>query len=401
MRICILSQGRLEFAGVVESYMKLLSFWLLKRKYEVILIDRSLFKIRMVSPLDIQLNNKKILRLPEPIYIIGLFILGLITVLMIILENKKRRIDLIHATDSGYAGLTAILVSKLVGIPSCISVHSYRKFLLGVHLKSIVGRIILYFDSLIERFVYSNADKIIALNDSIKSYILSFGVDHSKVVKVPIAIQTNAFEKSKKYIGNKGIIQSNKVIIGYVGRLEPEKNLLSLLYAFKEVAMIKQNVYLYLIGDGSLRNQLEKYAKLAKISNKVCFLGMQSNTPFWFAKFDIFVLPSLTEGMPFVLLEAMAAGKAIVASNIPAIKEMVRNGKEALLFDPYSPEQLKEAVLKLYHNPELRRELGENAKKKAKQYDIGVVFPKIVEVYQEVLRNKNINDTRKYVRKVG
>jgi glycosyltransferase involved in cell wall biosynthesis len=105
---------------------------------------------------------------------------------------------------------------------------------------------------------------------------------------------------------------------------------------------------------------------------------------------DIFVLPSLSEGSPFSLIEAMAAGKAIIASNIPAIREIVEDGKEALLFNPYIPEQLKEAILKLYHNPELRRKLGQNAEKKVKQYDINVVFPKIIEVYRARLERYSL-----------
>jgi glycosyltransferase involved in cell wall biosynthesis len=84
----------------------------------------------------------------------------------------------------------------------------------------------------------------------------------------------------------------------------------------------------------------------------------------------------------------MACGKAINASNISAIREMVEDGREAVLFDPHNPEQLKSLILKLYNNPELRVKLGENAKKKAKQYDDNVVFSKIVEIYQKVLRIK-------------
>ena len=126
------------------------------------------------------------------------------------------------------------------------------------------------------------------------------------------------------------------------------------------------------------------------LTNKIIFTGTRLDTDRLFSALDIFVLPSYTEGCPTALLEAMESGKAIIASDILAIREIVENENEALLFDPYNPEHLKNAILRVFQDPRLRIKLGENAKKKAKQYDITVVYPKIVEVYQEILRKQTL-----------
>jgi glycosyltransferase involved in cell wall biosynthesis len=331
---------------------------------------------------------------PQTIYTIGLLILSIAAVIKVLSENKMKKIDIIYAVvDSGYAGLAGVFASTIIGVPFCVSVHSHRRQLLNRYLKGAMGKLLLVLDYAIERLVYLKADKIIALSDSLKKYVLPFGVKPEKVIKIPVAISLEAFEKANEinenYDKNREC-EENEIKIGYIGRLEREKNLFTLLRAFEEIVKTRHNVHLFIVGDGSLKDQLKTYTKTKEISNKASFLGAQFDIPSWLKLFDVFILPSFTEGMPTALLQAMAAGKAIIASDIPAIREIVEDGKEALLFNPYSPEQLKDAILGLYQDPKLRRKLGENAKKKAKQYDVNMVYPKIVEVYQEILRKQTL-----------
>ena len=103
------------------------------------------------------------------------------------------------------------------------------------------------------------------------------------------------------------------------------------------------------------------------------------------ASIDVFVLPSLSEGCPFSLLEAMAAEKAIIASDIPGIREIVQDGIEALLFEPNNVYLLLQALLRLYYDQELRQRLGNNAKRKALLYDSDVVLRKIIKIYENCL----------------
>lgn len=389
MRICILSQCRLGFVGGEESYIKMLSSCLSKRNHDVVLISRKLFGVKVTSPQSNQINDNRVLRVPQIIYIIGLLIMSFLVILRAISENKRGRIDVLHAVhDLGYAGLVGVVVSKMLRIPLCVSVLSHRKFLLNRYLKGIFGWFILNFDYFIERLVYFKADVIIVLNDSLKNYVASFDIKPEKLVKIPIAIDTNAFDEFDGTKENNELRhEENEKIIGYVGRLEREKNLFTLLQAFKEIEKRRQDVHLILVGDGSQKSKLKNYTKNANISN-VHFLGVRRDIPNLLQILDIFVLPSFTEGMPFSLVEAMAAGKAIIASDIPSIREIVKHGEEAVLVNPYDAEELKQAILLLCEDSNLRSNLGRKAKEKAKLYDVDKVCGQILKVYEQLIRCK-------------
>ena len=184
----------------------------------------------------------------------------------------------------------------------------------------------------------------------------------------------------------------NIVTIGYIGGLKPEKNLETLVKAFREFikSCTEAKVRLIIIGDGPTRPILEEYVKENGIDGCTFFLGHVPDAYKFLNALDIFVLPSLSEGSPLSLVEAMVAGKAIIASDIPAIREIVEDGKEALLFNPHDPQQLKDLILTLYNNLELRKRLGENARRKARQYDVNVVFRKITQIYRDVLKKTSV-----------
>jgi len=389
MRICILSQGRLEFAGGVESYIKSLSSYLSSYQHDVVLISRGLIRAKSTSADINHANAARILRVPQPIYMIGLLMSSFLAVFKVLHENRHKRIDVIHAAvDCGYSGLAGLVSSKITGVPLCCSIHSQRRPLLSHYFfKGLVGWLILNFDSAIERLVYFKAHEIIALSASLRNYVLSFGVDSKKITVIPVAIQTECFGAvNEKRHESKTFPSESRFKIGYVGRLEREKNILTLLQAFEGIVRTRPDMHLLLIGDGNLKNVLIEYAKTKNISKNVHFLGARQDIADWLQIFDIFVLPSYTEGMPIALLESMAAGKAIIASNIQGIREMVRHNEEAILVNPYDVEELRQAILLLYNNPNLRAKLGRNAKEKAKLYDVAVVYKRIVKVYQELIR---------------
>jgi glycosyltransferase involved in cell wall biosynthesis len=149
------------------------------------------------------------------------------------------------------------------------------------------------------------------------------------------------------------------------------------------------NVTLVIIGDGSTRSILEQLVSSYDIEDRVIFAGYIPDAYRFLNAIDIFVLPSLSEGSPLCILEAMVSGRSIIASNIPAIEEILENGHDAILFNPSNPDQLEAAILTLYTNTEMRRKLMENAKKKSTRYDANVVFQRILQLYQSVNQTKH------------
>lgn len=381
MRICIVSQSRLEIAGGVESYIKSLSSWLIGQQQDVLLISRGLLNPK-TSVNKSKGNNYKVLRLPQPFFVLGLLFSSFLIINKIITENHKKPIDVIHSIDSGYANLSGLIASKILDCPFCYSVHSHRRLLLSYYYKGLIGRLMLNFDTAIEKLTYRNAKEIIAVSPDLKNYVLSLGIAQKRIIMIPVAINVASFNNSEE---KKVDVPTEAVTIGYVGRLEIEKNIFMLLTAFKEFVKLQPKAELLIIGDGSYKRYLENYINTSQIPN-VHFLGIRHDISDLLKTMDIFILPSFTEGFSIALLEAMAAKKAIAASNITGIQKVVEHGKSALLFDPNDPKELSRLLLLLSKDPELRRELGKNAKTSAIEYDFNVVFPKILQLYDHLKR---------------
>ena len=320
------------------------------------------------------------------------------------IKNERNSKKIIHIHDATSSLLIAFVISKIFNIPFLVQIHGFPIKEQQIKLtreNSLLNDFVWFLTRtwhIIAIRLMKRCVMLLVNNKEVKSFYEACGIPSEKLEVVPSAVNLIEFtrhllseNKARKCLGFPSL--KNTIDIGFVGDLKPEKNAETLVKAFgkliRDIPELKAR--LIIIGDGPMRLILEEHIKEHGINGCVFFLGYIPDAYRFLNAIDIFVLPSLSEGCPLALLEAMACGKAIIASDIPAIREIVEDGKEALLFDPFSSDQLKEAILKLYHNSELRRELGENAKMKARRYDINVVFPKIVKAYQEVLRNKILN----------
>jgi glycosyltransferase involved in cell wall biosynthesis len=243
--------------------------------------------------------------------------------------------------------------------------------------------------SFLEKICVLRADKVIAVNENISKYLVEIGCPSHKILRISVFLDTYfgdldlaGIEKARRTLN----INDRHLVFAYIGRISREKNLEILIEAFLDLAMsMRKNLKLLIVGEGEQLNELKS---LVNLSDGVLFLGHRNDIGQILSLSDVFVLPSLTEGFPLSLLEAMSFGKAIIASNIPAIREILKDEKEAILFDPRSSEQLKKAMLRFYDDSSLRKKFGENAKKKASKYNIDDVYPRILQVYRESLKKK-------------
>jgi len=136
------------------------------------------------------------------------------------------------------------------------------------------------------------------------------------VIKNGIDIEKYKFnEKNRQAIRNELNLPEDSIVIGNIGRLNFQKNQKFLLEIFKNVMEKEKNVYMIILGDGELRQQLQSYAEKLKISNRLFFLGNVPDANRYYSTFDVFVFPSLFEGLPYTLIEAQCNGVPIVASN--------------------------------------------------------------------------------------
>jgi len=395
--ICLLTSGRIFEALYGESRFTLnLGKWLVKNNQNVILMGSGFtgIKTKQLSKFQSEqqtIKNKKNPRVIYPPYIIYMFsrlLFSFLWLIKILSLNKNKSIKLIHAQDTGYSGLAAVFAGKILGIPVVISSHGIRHKTLEKKYTGKLSKILLKFEHNLDIFTIKKCTSLIAINPIIKKYYEKIVSKKIEIIPIPINSQNFVFsdtnrEKIRKELG----VDQRAIVIGYVGRFVPDKNILALLHAFARAEKTNSLLKLVLVGSGIQESKLKEEVSNKGIQDRVIFCGVRNDVGQILSCFDIFVLPSYVEGLSTALLEAMTAGRAIICSNIPANLELVKDKHEGLLVNPNNPEELKEAIQLLSNNESLRIKLGNNAKKRASQYDEDLIFPKILEQYNSLVKS--------------
>ncbi|UCE75376.1 MAG: glycosyltransferase family 4 protein [Methanomassiliicoccales archaeon] len=219
-------------------------------------------------------------------------------------------------------------------------------------------------------------NKIITVSYALKNKIVDLGISQDKIVIIPNSVDTKRFSPRRT--------KSNGFEILWAGRMVREKGLEYLFQAMIEVIDKIPDVKLILIGDGEQRKYLEKLAVKIGIRDNLHFVGIKEHSamPDYMAQAKLFVLPSLSEGMPLTLLEAMSSGIPIVATKVGGIPEVVKNGENGILVPPGDSKELSKAILRLMENKTLSDELGKNARKLIiDKYSLDSAARKTMKVY--------------------
>ncbi|HCK99155.1 MAG TPA: hypothetical protein DHW42_03505, partial [Candidatus Marinimicrobia bacterium] len=167
----------------------------------------------------------------------------------------------------------------------------------------------------------------------------------------------------------------------WAGRIVPVKNLRLLLNAIGLLKEFNLSISYEIIGDGELMEEAQNILHLKNLTN-VKFFGYRTDLPEIFADCDIFVLTSLNEGFGRVLVEAMASGLAIIATKVGGVPEIITDGINGLLIPSDKPDEPSQAIVTLYQNPELRRQMGLANIKKAEFYSLNNYISRVINIYQ-------------------
>lgn len=198
--------------------------------------------------------------------------------------------------------------------------------------------------------------------------------------KIPVVLNGIDLSKCKPkadYVINETI----KIL--HIGRFCEVKNHKGLVRAFEIFHREYPNSILQLIGDGELRGEIQSLVDEIGLSECVEFLGLQNNVYEYLHNADIFTLPSLYEGIPMTLIEAMATGLPIVASNVGGIPDMLVNGESAILADANS-EQIADAFLRLANDEGLRKKLGAKAKVESVKFSAKTMAEEYLKIYKGI-----------------
>jgi len=203
--------------------------------------------------------------------------------------------------------------------------------------------------------------------------------------------------KKRKELG----VPPDSLVIGYVGWLIPIKGVTYLVSAMAKVAEKYQKSLLVLVGKGDDTGEeeikIKEQVERAGLTDKVLFLGWRPDVDEIMGCCDIFVLPSLNEGMGRVLVEAMAAGLPIVASRVGGIPDLVKDGKNGLLVPPEDASALEKAISALLEDKAQRKRMGEAGKKMCRPYSTEAMVEQIDYLYIELLK-KYAHDRKTRVR---
>jgi glycosyltransferase involved in cell wall biosynthesis len=307
---------------------------------------------------------------PENVYIITkpkfipVFIYSFI--LPFIHINKLRNINFLKTNqmDGSWAAVIAKKIYRSKLIIRCG--YEWLSFIERQN-KGLIKRL---FALWVEKYAYNNADQIIVTSEGDRDFILKrFKVDKSKITVIPNYVDTEIFKalSIKK--------EPNRLIS--IGRLDKQKNFANLIEALKGTG-----IDLIIIGDGILKSELQLLSTRNSLSVKFLKNMPQPNLVEELNRSEIFVLPSLYEGNPKVLLEAMACGLPCIGTDVPGIREGIRHNEDGIISQT-DPESLRSAIINLLENKELRDKLGKQAREKILKFNsFQVYLDKELSVYK-------------------
>jgi len=233
--------------------------------------------------------------------------------------------------------------------------------------------------------------KIVAVSESIAAELERRGVPPCKITTINNGIDVAQFSTAEPSLTQKA---SRERIIGLVGRLIPEKGGREFLHAAQEVAAKFADVSFYFIGAGPYRNVLSELAGELHIEQRVTFAGERRDMPGVYASLDMLVLPSISEGLPMTLLEALAAKRPVIATRVGGVSKVILHERTGLLVEPGDFAGLRNAMVRLLSDPALGRQLGGNGCRLiAQEFSAAAMAQKYMALYQALRRQTRENDS--------
>jgi glycosyltransferase involved in cell wall biosynthesis len=326
-------------------------------------IDKSEFQIDIIYSTD---RNKNFVQESKSIFnnTIGLpikrsasftDISNIFKMRRIILENNY---DIVHchSTKAGFVGRLAAFVSRHPNV-----IYSPHGFMFCDN--RILMKRYLYLT--MEKYLGYLTQKLIAVSGSERDLAIQHNiVPNKKIITLFNSIDPSDFDDFN-YTNNvpQKMKNGSEIILGTVGRLYYQKDPITLIKSFKLINSQFPNTKLVIVGDGPLEQVCIKLIDKLGLNSKIELTGYQKNSKAYYKMFDIFILSSHYEGLPYALLEAMSMGIPSVGTDVVGIKDLILNGSTGYLADEEDYKGLADAVINLLSNPQLLSEFSENAKR--------------------------------------
>jgi glycosyltransferase involved in cell wall biosynthesis len=268
--------------------------------------------------------------------------------------------DIVHFNQSNpYSQQYSVIAARCAGARNLVAIYHLTP---GQPTRSRRGRCL-------ERFIMLLLRRVLVLSrQNGEEMCAAFPASRGKIEIVQNGLEDPGRPDARvaRQLRERLGLGAGKIIIAAAGRLTPQKGFETLLDA--AALLERRDIAVVIAGEGPLRRTLEEEARRRGLNGTIVFPGFLEGAGTLFGASDLVAIPSLYEGQPFVLLEAMAAGKAVVASDMYGIREAVVQGETGMLVRPGSAEELARALSRLIDDPALRRAMGERARRRYEEH---------------------------------
>jgi glycosyltransferase involved in cell wall biosynthesis len=309
---------------------------------------------------------------------------------------RRYKPHIVH-THTSKAGVLGRLAAWLARVP--VIIHKPHGHVFYGHFGHLLSRSFLLVEKLLGRITH----QVVALTTiEARDYVTLGVLNADRISVIHSGVDLNRYQKGNNdHIRKRKelVVSPDSLVVGYVGWLIPIKGVTYLVSAMSRVVEQHPESMLVLVGKGDDRGEEEtkvkKQVESLGLADKVRFLGWRPDVDEIMGCFDIFVLPSLNEGMGRVLVEAMAAGLPIVGSQVGGIPDLVKDGKNGLLVPAADASALENAISALIVDKTKRKRMGKAGKKICRQYSAEAMVEQIDNLYTTLLEKHPHNrDTR-------
>jgi glycosyltransferase involved in cell wall biosynthesis len=301
-------------------------------------------------------------------------------------QKILQKMDIIHVHHPFTSGQLAIRYSRSQGIPLVFTNHTRYDLYAHAYMPMVpeaVG------DGLVRAYMPSfckACDLVIAPSAGLKDVLINLGVE-STIDVVPNGVDVHPFQSVEQVISRQELgFEEDDILLTYMGRVGPEKNLPFLLRAFAGIAKTYDNVNLLILGDGPERENLEDRVRVMGIGNRVKFTGMipYSKLPAYMAAADVFVTASVTEVHPLSVIEALASGLPVVGIQSPGVGDIVKDGVTGYLAPEEDLAVFTAKISRIITDHETRKIMAQKAKEVSMLYSIENTTQLMIDCYQKL-----------------
>jgi len=291
--------------------------------------------------------------------------------------SKQEKLDVLNVHYAIPHATAAYLAREITGVPYVVTLHGSDVTILGSDPSY----------QIVNNHSVEKADAVTAVSKFMQREAYErLGIER-EVKVIPNFVDTQVFAPAPSEATEADCGECGGII--HVSNFRPVKRVSDLVYAMAIVTKAEPKARLTLVGDGPDRHGVEKLIDGLGLHRSVTLTGFRSDIPNLMRCSDIGVLCSETESAPLTLLEGMSTGLPMIATSVGGVLEIVEEGKNGLLVPPKHPEELAQAILRLYRDQKLRKRLGERARKTVlERYTAERVVSQYIETFESVSRSR-------------